>query len=277
MDLHYLPQHGSKRDNMKKILFSLVSSLLFLSLAFFPLIEAETNNEVKKDVTVEIHTPQGIETLTKKLSRDKIEELSYLIENNDIDELLSVLQEYGLLAGFSQNDVKTLITGGFDTSKIAEKKFEELLRKLSNDNNFFVNALCLFSTSGLSVSAIPSNVVPWLIFWYLVLFSGSLSFSWEMIDTVFRYASYLGYIPRVTTAALWVVQSRKPYLTDGPRVAKVDTLGILGRKNVSVTKTASVCAFTIGFTGIIITIDYDWLIRHAVGFSLFATGCKLKE
>jgi len=262
---------------MKKILFPLISSLLFISLSFFPLIEGETNRVVKKEVTVEVHTPQGIETLTKKLSLDVIEELSYLIERKDVDGLLSVLEQYGLLGVFSKSDVKDLISGDVDASKTAEKKVEELLGKLPNGNNFFVNVLCLFYTSGLSVSAIPTNVVPWLIFWYLVLFSGDLSFSWEMIDTVFRYASYLGYIPRVTTAALWVVQSRKPYLTDGPRVAKVDTLGILGRKNVSVTKTASVCAFTIGFTGIIITIDYDWLIRHAVGFALFAAGWKPEE
>ncbi len=64
----------------QKTIFAVASAIIFVSVVFVPLISANTKNDIRlQEISVEIHTLKGVKTISKELSIDAIEKLSFLM------------------------------------------------------------------------------------------------------------------------------------------------------------------------------------------------------
>lgn len=255
---------------MKKILFSLVSSLLFISLAFFPFIEGETEKKFTGEVTVEICTPNGVESLTKELPFDVIERLSVLQSQDDVDGLLDALEGLGLVGEFSIKEVREFIAKKhLEDSKLTEKIEGVQIPFLNPIDDRITNAFCSFVTDGSGWGIFPYNFIP-IFLWYL-LFSLRLGTVFEILINYLLYFPTLlvDSIPHFTTIGFWKIEPWRFAGRGGH--SSVSTKGIFGESSIERGKT--IYAFTIGFTGIIISLRFGAVLRRsAYGFALFASA-----
>lgn len=251
---------------MKRILFATLAVTLMVSLSFFPLIEGEIQDKViKEEITIEVHTPSGIEKHTKELSIEEIETLSNLLEKNDVDEILSHLKKYGVLGEMSIREVKNLIDGTYVQQLRILDNFKVIENKLTNpENDSLVNAFCIFSTAGFTWHISPANVLPWLISILL----------WKTPYTpLYLISLFSGYLPRINTIGFWKINPTWKY--PFAQSSTIYTHGLFGLQILNASK--DILAITVGFTGIIISLPIMGLRRGALGFTLFATGWKLDE
>ena len=252
---------------MRKILFPMISSLLFISLAFFPFIEGETEKKFTREVTIGICTPNGVESLAKELPFDVIERLSVLQSQDDIDGLLDALEELDLLGEFSIKEVREFITKKhLEASKLIEKIEGVQIPLLSSIDDSISNAFCSFVTDGSGWGIFPYNFIP-IFLWYL-LFSLRLGTVFEILINYLLYFPTLlvDSIPHFTTIGFWKIDPWR-FWRDGR--SAVHTKGIFGENNIDRGKT--IYAFTIGFTGIIISLRFGAVLRRsAYGFNLFS-------
>lgn len=248
---------------MRKILFPMISSLLFLSLAFFPLIEGETKTDVTKEIAIEIHTPQGITELTKELPIETVEKLSFLLEYESIDKALFELKKHGLLGDFSISEVKELITGKYQQKTRIMEKIGDLLNTSPGfDNGLVINAFCSFITShGNAFGFFPYNLP--LLFYFL--FNEEIG-DRPYLNLIFIYfvlypSLMVDYIPHPTTLGLWRI------FAIGHGVgASVYTKGLFGER--SIWTTVDINVVTVGFSGIVIIGPGIIQSRAAIGFAL---------
>lgn len=70
---------------MKNTIYALIAVTLMVSLSFLPVIQGETEKKITREMTVEICTPNSVESLTEELPSDVIERLSVLQSQDDID------------------------------------------------------------------------------------------------------------------------------------------------------------------------------------------------
>lgn len=248
---------------MKKCLFGLTAIFLLVSLSFFPLIGGETLRVAKKEVTVEVHTPSGMEVITKDLPVDAIERLSVLQTQGDIDALLGALDELDLLGAFSIGEIKNLINGNYLQLSGLIEKIKAIEDMVTNqENGLLVNVFCYFETFGMTWGFFPYNIPFLLYHLFYEKISSFKKLNFILLYLIFYPSLLIDYIPHATTIGLWEIwpMGRTPD-------AHIRTIGLLGEQAIS--KNTNMYGVTIGFTGIIVALPLTYIQRNAIGFTLF--------
>lgn len=251
---------------MKKI-FSLVSAMIFVSLAFFPLIEGEIEPDVTKEVTVEIHTLNGTETITRKLPIITVNKISSLVnetkEQGNMENLLFELDAQGFFGDYSIEEIKLLVEGNYHLSTNVMEKLGFIP---DTDNplfeNIMINAVCCFMASGFSVGVFPYSSIPFLLY-FLSLFL-KMDVSLIFLSLLFILLS-LEIIPHPTTIGLWVISDA--HFGRTTYKAELYTLGILGEQEL---KEQFIYALTFGFTGLSVMA----VNRYTLGCALFVGAIR---
>ena len=264
--VHWISNPCDLGDKMKKKLFTLFSSLLFLSLPFFPLIEGESQDKITEEITVEIHALNEVTKHTKELSIEAVEELLLLMHQDNVDDLLFTMKRYGLLGNHSIGGVKELITGDYlQRTKTFEKVKDLMISCHPFNNSLLVNSFCSFRTYGFTFGFFPYNL-PLLVYF---LFNEKID-DMPLLNFIFMYLVFYpnllgGYIPHITTLGLW-----KTYTIGRSQSASIYTKGLFGEKSIGANEDIN--AITVGFSGIVITIPGIIERRNAYGFALFTTA-----
>lgn len=170
---------------MSKIVFTTFIIGLMVSVSFIPLIEGITHEEITKEITVEIHTSNGIEVATGELSFEEKEKVSALLNN-------------------AKEKIDNLRTGEWsiqkkmDTKNIISDTLTELetLGIISKDikANFNQNLFCLLFGYGTKVDRLTINTFAQMVF---LIFLGDLLLYFpeklvEKLGTLFEYFIEIG-------------------------------------------------------------------------------------
>ena len=241
----------------QKTIFAVASAIIFVSVVFVPLISANTKNDIRlQEISVEIHTLKGVKTISKELSIDAIEKLSFLMNKTqksleNIDDLLLELKNQGLLGDFSIREAKKIITTIF-----RERLFESKIFPVP------VNALCLIIGYGTNATRLTSECL-----------------GYEYLAVVFAKFPLL-YPLSILCFAAYMISALRPKLVApfvglfSHETVRVSTIGALGLKSEIRTwsrrSPVPVGFFIAGFTGLWIVVPspssftFNWFIGSAI-------------
>jgi hypothetical protein len=253
----------------RETIFAAISAILFVSMAFVPVINADVNRDEAsvveyREVSVEIHTPNGMKTITEELPLYVVERITELVSTRDDvnkNELLSLLKAYGLLGDYSVERVKNLITGDCPWQKEIAMKMKGLSNRLDPRNRILlVNTGCYFLTGiGTLFHIFPRNLMAWALLLYIGS-QGPGNYPSELEEAL-TYAWFIAsLIPVPTTIGIWNL--RGWHVGNEVHPAHLMTFGLLGKQGLH--SMGNIFAVTFGFTGIII---HSAAFGGAIGFT----------